>query len=1850
MMKPHPAQDGPARLRQLSQECGLLLHAPPAPKPRPEHPPSYCTDNDIFIAEDLLERQRHAGQNSQSRPGLVRAFANKKKTWEYKEIYEALLAHVANRGSPGVAEVLITKLTQLGGNLNLAQKSRTSLLSRRKSLDLSERSKILQNAVTNNHLEMVEVLLPHADALTLDTALPVAMRNGNDAITENLIRYGASASHTSDGQDAFRQACVVGGQAGLVAMVAGSEGRPPPAWLSQSMIDAAKAGCVETVVHLSQSTADGNYDGAAALKAAIELGRKDIALALLLGQRPPQQSEINEAFAALMGHQNINPNDKLTMTEILLCAGANGDLVAQAVVQASAVYSLEMIRLLVSYGASIEYEEAQALRKAVSKGKVDLVDAMVNGTSVISPQRASECVSLMPKDVVFEDRYFLLDAFLRRGAAGTPLDDALVHAAEVGDIQAVKLLVMPLFPDGGDANGRNGKTGAHGPGSEKHETASTDYKGGSALQVAVNKGHESIANAILTHKPPSHVVLAQVFPSTRKLPRPERYRLTELFLQAGLTGPCVHSALESAISEHPSRRDEKLISLFLRNNADVNFNEGNTITAAIAQNDVQLLEALLKGKPTAQTVARAIPKAMEVEDSSRRIHIISMLLDLGAIQGSAEISAALGTAIVARPTDKRLIRLLLQQGAADVNLNEGVALQYAVEHPDIEVLELILVIGQPNEDSVGRGLKSLGRVPTYAKPDKLKALLSRNKAKGVVSEILVHEVQALLKTPPQERNFATLKILLANGADVNASNGEALSCAVAASSMQMVDILLTASPSPATLSWVMPHALRILDPMDRLTYTQKILVGGMPPTEVNRALVFAVRRYPDDIPLINALLAHADTTDGAALITAIKTEKPDVLELILGNKRFTPDILNTGFAEATKGKNKRTRSISCHSLLKAGASGEVVSDALLAAASDGDLDFGTILVRNGGSIEHKNGQAIVEACKSGAVSVLEMLLAGTMEVSQETLRRAFQAATQVGDLKKRAPIFKLLLQMGVSGEVIDIQLVSAVRYGDEGIELVRLLLAHGASPDYSAGEAVDKAVRSAFLGSLELLLGIAQVGEGARKQQKKPSSYTLVRGLDACWDLSRDTRFTVVDWLFRAGILVPSAVHSALHRAVNEPDPEERLIRLLLSNRASPVTNGCQTLIDAVKTLSASMFDELLESRATSEDASLVFFKAFSPNNSMDWVSERGLKIATSLLGKGAKGAGVGSALVAVLEQYMTTPHTITAEFADLLLRHGANVNHNSGEAIQIAAASGNTQVLARLLREKPSAEALTSAFPKIFDAPLSEENAHELVALFADHRNGESQLDVFFEQSGLDPVVVRALTRFPRSTKILGALLDVGFYHEQMVKCQVVDEIEEPESVPLLMWALLQPQKRISTSVINLLVERGAKVNFETAISRVTPLMLAIRTRRQDVAKLLLLAGAEVDVTDALGNSPLSMASSIGGDLAIAMMSNLLAAGAPRNDGSLHNSARELNLRAMQVLIEYGHDPDFPSTLHGGRSALAELCLHATDSLEVTVSTEKAMERAIEFLLRNGSDITIHSEGKSALLLALESTEPLSTTKALLRAGFWKEINKTFNQYNDGKCTYSPTMYVQRVLPESDKKADLLSLLRANRGTDIYYANSGPQPEDSIGVPSHIWREEEERRARLDRIRRDGEDHELSIQRNKELAAVQAQIQAEQAELEEARRKRMHSSDLTALQERARVEEDLFNNAMRQQRARQLADIQHQEQLTAASVARARSIGEAELTVETQRQSRLLEWERDLGSERVGNANQLSTIRLREREALERHDKAADSRLTSRLKEQKKLVDSQTALAANVNSASARRQIGFISGELGPD
>lgn len=403
------------------------------------------------------------------------------------------------------------------------------------------------------------------------------------------------------------------------------------------------------------------------------------------------------------------------------------------------------------------------------------------------------------------------------------------------------------------------------------------------------------------------------------------------------------------------------------------------------------------------------------------------------------------------------------------------------------------------------------------------------------------------------------------------------------------------------------------------------------------------------------------------------------------------------------------------------------------------------------------------------------------------------------------------------------------------------------------------------------------------------------------------------------------------------------------------------------------------------------------------------------------------------------------------------------------------------------------------------------------------------------------------------------------------------------------------------------------------------------------------MDVIDYLGRTPLSMATEMEGDIAVQMMTSILAAEPCRDDGSLHNAARELNLAAVKVLVQAGHDPDFPSPLHDGRSALGEVCLKSAADADMTPERERLTQKVMTFLLDSGSDLAIQANGRPLLHLCFTSQDPVATTRALLKSGMWKHINKPFNRYTDDNYTYSPTMWITKAMAALPCKDELLSVLRASRATDAYYANSGAQPDDATGLPDDMAANERARRARMERLTQETEEHAITLARKREIAGVEQQIASQKAEMEDARRRRQHSEDLAAVRARAQLEESIGATNLQ----RRLAD---QHAVTEAALNRTRAIAATETEAEERRQRKAVEWESRINKERTDNARALSAIKISEREELERVDRAAEQRIAKRIDAQRKLVDSQDRLAGrlangpNGNNAEARRQIGYVT------
>jgi hypothetical protein len=306
-------------------------------------------------------------------------------------------------------------------------------------------------------------------------------------------------------------------------------------------------------------------------------------------------------------------------------------------------------------------------------------------------------------------------------------------------------------------------------------------------------------------------------------------------------------------------------------------------------------------------------------------------------------------------------------------------------------------------------------------------------------------------------------------------------------------------------------------------------------------------------------------------------------------------------------------------------------------------------------------------------------------------------------------------------------------------------------------------------------------------------------------------------------------------------------------------------------------------------------------------------------------------------------------------------------------------------------------------------------------------------------------------------------------------------------------------------------------------------------------------------------------------------------------------------------------------------------------------MQKVMTFLIDSKSDLSLKSNNKTMLRLCFDASDPVATTTCFLKSGMWKLVNKPFNFFTLEGYMYSPTMYIKKMLPQTDSSEALLKILNANRAIDVYYALSGAQPQDARGLPEDMAVQERARKARLERLAEESEDFSTVMARKREIASVEQQILAQKAEMEDMRRRKLHSEDVAVVRSRAQLEESLAGAAHTRR-------LQEHHSLADSSISRARALAASELESEEVRQRKALEWETRLNTERVDNARALSSIRVSERQEVERLDKGAEARIKGRLEAQRKLVESQEKLAKRLADGPGggmhdpRRQIGYVT------
>lgn len=442
------------------------------------------------------------------------------------------------------------------------------------------------------------------------------------------------------------------------------------------------------------------------------------------------------------------------------------------------------------------------------------------------------------------------------------------------------------------------------------------------------------------------------------------------------------------------------------------------------------------------------------------------------------------------------------------------------------------------------------------------------------------------------------------------------------------------------------------------------------------------------------------------------------------------------------------------------------------------------------------------------------------------------------------------------------------------------------------------------------------------------------------------------------------------------------LVKLLLSAQDAPsqatATNAFRSLFHVAN------LRRLSSSIATSKDTDRTV---------NGQVCGQLLVIAKALLAIGVDQNAVDVALQCVLD--LESGLIEIDALVEYLLSHHADINAADGRSF-VLAARRNSMLFAKLLVYRPNFRTLV---PSLIDSSIEEEDLLHLIKICLEHGCTADELD-FSHPSSL----IRAVQKFPRNVPLVTLLLAHGCNPDASIS-YVIDPAAGEESIHLLLWALLQQQKAVSNAVIVALLQAGASATRIAPVSETVPIAVAASEGRADVVTSLLEHGADASIRDKSDRSALFYASSS----SVTSIVETLAPHSQKNDGSLHEAARMLQIENVSMLIGSGHTPCFASRLHGGRDALGEFCLNT--ELSNGIQRSKA-RRLLRLLLDNGARPNFKARNeRSAVILALDNArDPLGVTEVLVETEVWEQLNDDKHMFYDAKkgLWYSPLSYVE--------------------------------------------------------------------------------------------------------------------------------------------------------------------------------------------------------------------------------------------------
>ncbi|KAL5342243.1 hypothetical protein BJX70DRAFT_338994 [Aspergillus crustosus] len=1307
--------------------------------------------------------------------------------------------------------------------------------------------------------------------------------------------------------------------------------------------------------------------------------------------------------------------------------------------------SAQIVQLLLAHGADANAHNGLAMEKAIRAKRTDLALALLMCPNPPMPHTLAPIVAYVffKMEMLEDKKYHIIELLLNGGAAGE-----CVSLALGGAVRQRSMDLLELFMNKGvSLNYYNGEGYRHAVHEVDLETLQILARGNLADDLATEIFGELYSTKCGT-----------------SISNDDWRALAQLILDHGAAGEVVNEAL----IERVKKGDLPSVNLLLREGASVDYNDALAVDCAVVAEDEEFIDSLLQYQPSSQSI-NTVFRRVETLSHPVQLRITRKLLDAGA--NGAPVDRILRIAMD-KPTGERdqdLIKLLVD-GGADVSQGKGALLQLAVQSSDDAILQ-ILLLGFPAATVLASCVPlamGLGERQRY----KIIHMLLHAGARGdEVSQALADSVDGTAA------GLHLASLLLTTGeANTGFDNGKSFKKALASTNIDFLELLaqynhLAESDYCACLL----VALDLPQTDDsRLEKIRILLIAGQElsgiigTTALRHEMEGLKRRGDTTLGVLHMLLgAGADVNDnqGHIFIDAIELDLFECYKLFLAcHPSF--QSLELAFEKALVYSFRTADLRYIQELLVTGMEQKTLDKTLLRATEeDRNEELVLLLLHHGASINYQEGAAVRKAISRHDLVLLVHLL--QHEPNEVTLNSGFALGMTVPDARIKYEAYRLLLQAGpVSIRLLEEALVAAADGGWKMAAICELLLENRASPNYATGAPICRAIKAAGY-KVDILQLFLRYGV---------SEEAVAAALACAFEtLQSEIRLSTVELLLTAH-KPQLTLDQLLLKTIHAPSCDHKLLRCLLNANASVFYQGGESILHTVMSNDIETL-RLLEPHFHGHSGiSEIFMTVWGNGKRANSHQEEA--VLSLLVSAGASGEPISMALLETVKTVSATP----AGFAFIanLLKAGADVNYTEGACLVDAATRGDVRVVKELLAYGPRRTHMTRAFPLVFHSGVDKQSLRQLAVVFCSH---PAAPDLTYEHPSYGPILWLILQTYPSERELLQYLIDKGAAVDPIVQSTLPLSPGE-ENVSLLCWALAQEKSALKDDVIDVLVAAGADVDYQTSLSKSTPLQLAILGSRSNAVATLLHFHADPSLESANGISPLSLAATIGNSHIVRQLVN---AGAAPGDGSLHEAARMVNVSVLQVLLIEGKQRDYPCSRFQGRTALAELSLTAGNK---PVSQLKA---AIS-LLKSHGDIKRKSKGKSVLHFALDNPNAIVITQAVLDVFMSEHINADFNIFEDGRFRFSPLSYVSKGLnqaPPSQRPA-LISLLLEFECRDRFWAAEGDQPDDMINPPADILQTLKTQRQRQARIAEEQEDHNRRLlqrraEQAEELAALKA-------------------------------------------------------------------------------------------------------------------------------------------------------------------